>query len=126
VTSVRVQHQITMDTHAHEPRSPVPQATLDRLRLRLEHERIRLTEQIRKLGGGREIPDGGDPGDDGDLAVRFGEPEVENRLHRQYQETLRAIDAAIERMEAGSYGINLRTGEVIPVERLEAMPWATE
>src|SRR5258706_552566 len=115
-----------MDTHASQPRSPVPQAMLDRLRLQLEHERIRLIDELHKLGHAHDVPDSDEPGDDIDLPGRSSDSEVETQLHGQYRDTLRAIEAAIARMEEGSYGINLRTGEVIPIERLEAMPWATE
>ncbi len=115
-----------MEAHTSEPRNPVNQATLERLRVRLEHERQRLLGEIRKLGGMQEPPDLDEPGDDADLAVRSGTPEVDERLHQQYEEQLRLVNAAIARMEAGAYGINPRTGEVIPVERLEAVPWATE
>ncbi len=37
---------------------------------------------------------------------------------------LREIDDALERIEQGSYGICLGTGEQIPKARLEAKPWA--
>ena len=115
-----------MEPQISGARSPVPQDTLERLRLRLEHERLRLSHELHKRAAAVDIPDSGDPGDDADVAVRLGSPEVDERLRSQYETTLRAIDAAIERMENGSYGINPRTGEVIPVARLEAVPWATE
>ncbi|KAM9861514.1 TraR/DksA C4-type zinc finger protein [Leucobacter sp. BZR 635] len=38
---------------------------------------------------------------------------------------LAEIDAALERWEAGSYGVCGRCGEPIPVERLEVRPFAT-
>jgi len=37
---------------------------------------------------------------------------------------LNEIDEALGRIEAGSYGICLGTGEQIPKARLEAKPWA--
>ncbi|MBK5223160.1 MAG: TraR/DksA C4-type zinc finger protein [Acidimicrobiia bacterium] len=36
------------------------------------------------------------------------------------------IDAALERVEAGTYGICVQSGQPIPKERLEAIPWAAE
>ena len=36
-----------------------------------------------------------------------------------------AIDAALQRIEAGTYGKCVNCGAPIPEERLEAMPWAT-
>jgi DnaK suppressor protein len=108
------------------PRSPVPQQRLDALRLRLEHERVRLLGELDRRSRSVEREESDPAGDDVDRTLRAGDPEVEARLEQQYRETLRAIDAAIARMENGSYGINVRTGEVIPVERLEAVPWAIE
>ena len=39
-------------------------------------------------------------------------------------EMLHQIDAALARIEDGSYGICTVTGKPIPVERLQALPWA--
>jgi len=39
------------------------------------------------------------------------------------QEGLYEIDAALKRIEDGSYGICELTGKIIPWERLEAIPW---
>ena len=115
-----------METHTSPP-SPVPQKALDHLRLKLEHERLRLTHALHKrIGGTNELLEGEPAGDDADIAERTTAPEVDERLHAQYEETLHAVEAAIARMENGSYGINVRTGEVIPLARLEAVPWATE
>lgn len=38
---------------------------------------------------------------------------------------LQQIDAALARLEDGTYGICVVTGEPIPVERLRALPWAS-
>ncbi len=39
------------------------------------------------------------------------------------QDTLIEVDAAIERIELGTYGVCERTGQPIPAERLKAVPW---
>ena len=39
------------------------------------------------------------------------------------QELLEEVNEAISRMENGSYGVCQLTGEPIPMERLEAIPW---
>lgn len=73
-----------------------------------------------------------DPGDvqfddesgEGDsLAV---ERERDLALSAQAREMITAIDAALERMKDGTYGLSLVSGKPIPKERLEAIPWATE
>ena len=40
--------------------------------------------------------------------------------------TVEKIDAALSRIEKGTYGICQRTGKPIPIARLKAIPWATE
>ena len=40
--------------------------------------------------------------------------------------TVEEIDAALERIENNTYGICAGSGQEIPKERLEAIPWATE
>jgi DnaK suppressor protein len=37
--------------------------------------------------------------------------------------TLRQVNAALERIENGTYGVCIVTGKPIPEERLEAIPW---
>lgn len=46
-------------------------------------------------------------------------------LRRNLQETLRKVEEALERFEAGTYGICQRCGEPIDLARLEALPYAT-
>ena len=46
-------------------------------------------------------------------------------IETQLQRELQQIDHALERIEAGTYGVCEVGGEVIPVERLEARPLAT-
>jgi len=50
--------------------------------------------------------------------------ELDMTLEGNAREILSQIDAALERMEAGTYGICKRCGAEIPVERLEAVPAA--
>jgi DnaK suppressor protein len=45
-------------------------------------------------------------------------------VHGQMLQQLAAIDVAIERLDAGSYGFCLVCGREILDERLEAIPWA--
>jgi DnaK suppressor protein len=102
------------------------EATLARLRLRLEHERQRLTQLLGHVGHEAEVADRDEPADAGDLATRFGPPDVENQLHAQYEARRQAVVRALARMQAGVYGISERTGEPIPLQRLEAVPWAAD
>lgn len=42
----------------------------------------------------------------------------------QERDTLRLIEEALRRMDEGTYGLCLLTGEPIPIERLRQVPWA--
>jgi DnaK suppressor protein len=53
----------------------------------------------------------------------------ENRLRargmlEQHQQIIKEIDAALRRLENGSYGISKTTGEPISYDRLMLIPWA--
>jgi RNA polymerase-binding transcription factor DksA len=54
------------------------------------------------------------------------ERERDLALSAQARQTVTDIDAALERLAAGTYGYSLVSGKPIPRERLEAIPWATE
>jgi RNA polymerase-binding transcription factor DksA len=53
------------------------------------------------------------------------ERERDLALSAQARQTIADIDAALDRMSAGTYGYSLASGRPIPRERLEAIPWAT-
>jgi RNA polymerase-binding transcription factor len=60
-----------------------------------------------------------------DTATETVEREIGNTLELHDERLLVAIDAALGRIEAGTYGKCVNCGAQIPEERLEAMPWAT-
>ena len=47
-------------------------------------------------------------------------------IRGNFQETLKDINKALERMEDGTYGVSEVSGKPIPPERLEVLPWATK
>ena len=51
--------------------------------------------------------------------------EVDDTLEDNAEDIVAEIDAALERIAAGSYGTCARCGATIPEERLEAIPYAT-
>jgi DnaK suppressor protein len=61
------------------------------------------------------------PADD---AQFLHDEEVEEGLAERLREELAAIERAEERLAEGSYGLSIESGEPIPDERLEAIPWA--
>ncbi len=64
-----------------------------------------------------------DEGAEGDgMAV---ERDRDLMLSAQARDTVAEIDAALERLAAGTYGYSVQSGRPIPRDRLEAIPWAT-
>ena len=59
-----------------------------------------------------------------DSATGTLDREIDYTLEENSGQVLRKIDEALERIENGTYGLCQRCGRPIPVERLEARPWA--
>ena len=91
----------------------------------LRAEQAELKAQLKELGFGNE----GDTGlnydsnfaDSSQVTAERGEAE---RLATELRETLHAVDAALERLSAGNYGLCQACGKPIGAARLEAMPAA--
>lgn len=60
-----------------------------------------------------------------DTATETYDRELDYTLEENSEHVLADIDAALKRIDDGTYGICTNRGEQIPVERLEALPWAT-
>jgi RNA polymerase-binding transcription factor DksA len=54
------------------------------------------------------------------------ERDFDLALSAQARQQVDEIDAALQRLDAGTYGLCRVSGEPIPRERLQAIPWATE
>ncbi len=61
----------------------------------------------------------------GDIATATFDRELASSLEENSTHVLTEIDAALARIDEGTYGTCLRCGKPIPQERLEALPWAT-
>jgi DnaK suppressor protein len=59
-----------------------------------------------------------------DAAVTYTNRELVARQVEQYRALLQEVEAALERIEDGSYGVCQGSGDDIPVKRLQAIPWA--
>jgi DnaK suppressor protein len=59
-----------------------------------------------------------------DAGSELFETEREAGLAAQLREELAAVERAEKRLEEGTYGRSVESGEPIPDERLERMPWA--
>ena len=60
----------------------------------------------------------------GDTATATLNREIDYSLEENSEQVLEEIDAALARLDDGSYGTCVRCGKPIGDERLEARPWA--
>ncbi len=61
----------------------------------------------------------------GDAASGTLDREIDYTLEENSEQVLGEIDAALKRIDDGTYGICTNCGQPIAAERLEAVPWAT-
>lgn len=82
-----------------------------------------LRDQADRIQASAPGPD--DIEDEADEATMVRERDlamIEGQLDR---DTLERIDRALARVDEGTYGVSEVSGQPIPIERLEAVPWAT-
>ena len=70
-----------------------------------------------------EVASGGTDNHLGDMASEMYDRELDEGLEEGAQQTIDEIDAALIRIEEGSYGVCEICGEPIGAERLSAIPW---
>lgn len=105
----------------------------DRFRGELLKHRERLHETMRHhdIGGSSMIEETGDLGSSSgdnhlaDTASETYEREFDEGLEEDAERQLREVDAALARIEGGTYGTCAVCGKTIPEGRLEAVPWTT-
>jgi RNA polymerase-binding transcription factor len=93
----------------------------------LEGELAPITKKDSRLPGGLDPTSGGmevDTADDNEVADKFEEIQDNAGIVRNLETELNEVKAALERMEAGTFGISEDTGKPIERERLEANPSA--
>jgi RNA polymerase-binding protein DksA len=109
------------------------ETTIDTARFRqlLEQERGRIASALEHLHATNSTSPEDEteeiPSDNhlGDMATETMNREIDFGLEEGAEQTLAAIDAALERIDAGTYGTCERCGKPIGEERLEANPNAT-
>jgi len=114
-------------------KSPFTPAFVEKQRKALEEERAKFLRQaIDKQMEADQLVADRDPGDvqfdeesgEGDsIAV---ERSLDLALSAQARDAVQQIDDALARIDAGTYGISIISGEPIPKARLEFIPWAAE
>jgi DnaK suppressor protein len=104
----------------------VTAAQLKQFRARLEREQSSLREQLNELRRDLAFHDETEtPSDPSDAATMLvNQSEILGQIG-QLEETLAQVEKALQRMDEGTYGLSEVSGKPIPVERLEALPYAT-
>jgi RNA polymerase-binding protein DksA len=92
-------------------------------RTRIFEERAHLVEDTSRSME-EAIDEDGNDSHLGDSASETLDREIELSLEDNAEHLLAAIDGALERIDAGTYGLCARCGDEISPERLEALPWA--
>jgi RNA polymerase-binding protein DksA len=72
----------------------------------------------------KEIVEGMDPKDLADIASDDIDRKMIEALGSQELKRLKLIDSALTRIEQGKYGLCMKCGKKIPLDRLEAIPYA--
>jgi DnaK suppressor protein len=91
----------------------------------LRRERERIESALADTGRVRrseldEIDTETEKGED----TSFVDEEVDDALATQLRAELEAVERADQRLADGAYGFSVESGEPIPAERLETVPWA--
>lgn len=84
-------------------------------------ERVRVLEEV--ADNQVEAPGQMTYGSQAAAATHVFEQQRDLALLDHNRQHLAAVDAALERLAAGTYGACTACGKPIPVERLEALPW---
>lgn len=98
----------------------VKKAEQQLLALKSEYE-----ERISKIEHHFQNPESDMQEDWDDQAVIAEQNDMRRRLLVEAQQNLELVNNALRRIENGTYGIDIETGEEIDPKRLEAVPYAT-
>jgi RNA polymerase-binding transcription factor len=98
----------------------------DQARARLLAERAEVEELLAdtESAQAQERNTGDGPGDVGDAALPLTSLGNDEAVAGTLRDRLDAISRALTRLDEGTYGRSVRSGEPIPAERLEADPAA--
>jgi DnaK suppressor protein len=92
----------------------------------LKAERARVERLLKDIdeAGAADRAAANEPGDMFDSAEPLTAEGTDESVKGELEERLAAVDRAEQRVEAGTYGLSVRSGQPIPDDRLEADPTA--
>ena len=94
-------------------------------RLKADREAIESRIAANRRGIQETVREESGVGDFEDEADLIYEREAQIDENARDREELARINRALERLEQGTYGLSEVSGKPIPIERLEALPYAT-
>jgi len=94
-------------------------------RLKAERDTIESRIATNRRGIQETVRDESGVGDFEDEASLITEREAEIDENDRDRKELAQVKRALERIEHGTYGLSEVSGKPIPIERLEAVPYAT-
>lgn len=101
-----------------------PKGNLGKIRSELLAEQARLKKRLGHMLNDDVTADSSNVGDIADVAAHHENREILRELQSTEEEQLRHVDAALLRIEKGTYGNCERCGSPIEPARLEALPYA--
>lgn len=104
----------------------ISQQEITEIREQLHARRAELVERVRRLDGNVGHRDEPLPADFEEQAIELENQDVLEALNDDARTELRQIQRALERMDAGDYGICDQCGDAIAPGRMKAIPWATQ
>ena len=113
---------------------PLNRKQLDHIEKRLLEERARLVGQLNEWTDAESAEDNQEqsgaisriPLHPADLGTDVANEELEASIATRRSAEINEIDAALERLRSSpdTFGVDENTGETIPFERLDIIPWA--
>lgn len=107
---------------------------LEKFKNKLDEEKALLEKELGKIGrrdktsaGGWDATSGNmeiDPADENEVADKLEEIEENSGIASKLESQLSEVNAALDRIGNGTYGLDEKTGKPIEIERLEANPSA--
>jgi DnaK suppressor protein len=94
-------------------------------RLEAERDAIQARIAARERDIQETVQEESGVGDAGDESTRIYDREDDTDANALDTETLEQVVRALARIDAGTYGVSEVSGKPIPIERLDAVPYAT-
>lgn len=101
------------------------QAFIDKMQAQLEEQKEQILKSLAdKHSEYKKMVESGEPGDEVDIASDVIDGALLESLGAQDANRLTMINNALDRIQQGKYGLCLKCHKEIPLERLEAIPYA--